>query len=82
MTAPFRFLPELQLKENTKLGKFTLHKSTTIIIDLPYLMNDPTVWKYPDLFDPDRFESQMPNEKKRHMLSYVPFFAGPRACPA
>ena len=47
LSIPFRFPPEVELKKNLSIGKYTLHKSTIVYLDTGYMMNDPEVWDEP-----------------------------------
>jgi cytochrome P450 len=60
-------------------GKYRMRKGDWVIVPLPLLHRDPTVWG-PDAesFDPDRFEPAA--VRKRPAPAYKPFGTGERAC--
>lgn len=66
------------IKEDMKIGDYTIPAGTTIVIVTTMLHRDPEVFPNPEEFDPDRFSLE--NAKGRHPYSYVPFSAGPRNC--
>lgn len=85
--APFSFLPELSVKEDAYLDGKIIHKDSLILVDIPTMHTRPDIWQRPLEFLPERFLPKNPLYKRpdggqRHPLSYVPFFAGVRACPA
>jgi unspecific monooxygenase len=60
-------------------GKYRMRKGDWVIVPLPLLHRDPTVWG-PDVesFDPDRFEPAAVRKRPAH--AYKPFGTGERAC--
>jgi cytochrome P450 len=85
--APFTFLPELMSKEDIEIGEYQLKKESLIYVDIPYIHRNPEQWQKPNEFVPERFIGNHPMAKTpsghtRHVLSYVPFYAGERRCPA
>ena len=61
-----------------KLGTKTLDPGSTIFIS-PWLMQrHEKFWDKPDVFDPDRFETENGQEGLR--CAYFPFSMGPRVC--
>lgn len=64
--------------ETTIGGGHRMRPEDWAVIVLGQVHRDPTVWRDPDTYDPDRF---LPAEvKKRPAHSYKPFGAGLRAC--
>lgn len=58
---PLRFLPEVELKKDLHLdGGITLSKHCKVLIDIPYMMNDPSNWIDPHHFIPERFDEASP----------------------
>jgi len=63
---------------DTTLGRHSLAKGTKLIY-LPYAAHmHPSLWKDPDVFDPERFTAE--EVAKRHKFQYLPFGGGPRRC--
>ncbi len=61
-----------------QLGDYFVPAGTEVYIS-PYLIQrNPALWDNPDVFDPDRFESD--RSAARHPLATIPFSAGPRKC--
>jgi cytochrome P450 len=60
-------------------GKYRMRKGDWVIVPLPLLHRDPSVWG-PDVesFDPDRFEPAAVRKRPAH--AYKPFGTGERAC--
>lgn len=59
-------------------ARFHIAAGQTVMIMLPGLHRDPTVWTEPDLFDPDRFA---PGRLERIPdYAWMPFGHGERAC--
>ena len=71
------FLPRA-LNEPDQLGKYHLPAKSTVLLFYHGVHHNPSVWKDPEVFDPDRFKPE--NEAGRHAFAYVPFSGGPRKC--
>jgi unspecific monooxygenase len=76
-TAPAFFR---EAREDVLLGgRYQMRKGDFVIIPLPLLHRDPTVWgPDPEAFDPDRFAPGRAKERPPH--AYKPFGTGERAC--
>ncbi|KUJ08821.1 cytochrome P450 [Mollisia scopiformis] len=59
-------------------GGYRIPKDSVMIISIPHIHNDPTIWDDPAKSDPDRWNTD--KAKNRHKAAYVPFAAGPRMC--
>ncbi|KAI9155606.1 Cuticle-degrading protease [Paramyrothecium foliicola] len=86
-----RFTKELQRTNNPSLppartakvdlillGGFKLQKGSVVILSLPHIHNNASIWNNPASFDPDRWDTE--EVKNRHRAAYLPFKAGPRIC--
>ena len=68
--------------------KFTLKKGMNFMFSIESIQNDPIQWPEPTRFEPDRFNTSLPNNKwlldangqKRNPLAFCPFFGGSRSC--
>ena len=75
--SPLNFLPRI-LKKPLKLDDWTLPKGTMIDVGIQSLHHNPTVWRDPMQYNPDRFNKE--NLDGKHAYSFIPFSAGPRNC--
>ncbi|CDW85044.1 cytochrome p450 [Stylonychia lemnae] len=71
--------------EDVKIGNFTIKKESSWQVNINELHFNPDEWIRPQEFNPDRFDPSnllylTPNGKKRHAMSYGPFFGGNRIC--
>ncbi len=65
--------------ENDKLGGYDIPKGTVVLLGLGAMMRQPTFFKDPEVFRPERFLD--PNTSDR-MAAFLPFLAGARLCLA
>ncbi|CAB3400439.1 unnamed protein product [Caenorhabditis bovis] len=64
---------------DTILGKIKIDKGTFIEANVMALHRDPEVWgENAEEFHPERFLEKL--ENPRHVISWIPFGAGPRQC--
>ncbi len=63
--------------ENDEFKSLKLPKGTTILISFFEIHRHRDFWENPEIFNPDRFES---DNKKEYSDWYFPFGAGPRMC--
>ncbi|XP_069671902.1 cytochrome P450 4C1 [Periplaneta americana] len=66
------------LKEDTKIGDYTLPAGCMINLQIYHVHRNPDQYPNPEAFDPDNFLPE--RVAKRHPYAYVPFSAGPRNC--
>lgn len=55
-----------------------IDKGTAIIIPVKNIHYNEDIYKDPEKFDPERFNSE--NKGKRHLYAHLPFGEGPRFC--
>jgi cytochrome P450 len=60
------------------IGEYFVPAGTEIYISPYYIQRHPGLWKAPDRFDPDRFDSEGPQAQPS--LAMLPFSVGPRNC--
>ncbi|XP_023210918.1 cytochrome P450 4C1-like [Centruroides sculpturatus] len=61
-----------------KIGNYLLPANSSLIISICGIHHNPSVYKNPEVFDPDRFLPE--NYKNLHPYAYLPFSVGPRNC--
>ncbi|PLN79596.1 putative cytochrome P450 [Aspergillus taichungensis] len=59
-------------------GGYRLPPDSVIIPALYAIHTNPSVWRDPFRFDPDRWDTE--EVKSRHRCAYIPFATGPRGC--
>ena len=64
--------------EEMTIKGVTIPANTNVMLMNFMLHRDPTMFKNPNQFNPDRFSAT--NTEKQHAYAYVPFSAGPRNC--
>lgn len=64
--------------EDIAVDGYRVEKGSLIAIGIYALHRDPTLWKDPLTFDPERFNAD--NTRKRGRWEFLPFAGGPRSC--
>jgi cytochrome P450 len=64
--------------QDIQVDGYRLEAGTFAVIAIYAMHRDPTLWKNPLTFDPDRFSPQ--HSQGRDRWQYLPFGGGPRAC--
>ena len=85
MQPPVPCTTRLICSEDVKVGKYNIMKDSQFQINIQGLHYNSNEWPNPDQFIPERFDANSPHYlnsegKKRHNMSYVPFYAGKRVC--
>jgi cytochrome P450 len=57
---------------------YTLPPHTSVLMNMFGLHRLPSLWQYPDEFNPENFSSD--HVEKRHRFAFQPFISGPRKC--
>ncbi len=64
--------------KETEIGGYRLPVGANVVMS-PWIMHrDPRFFEHPELFDPDRWTGQAPQQLPR--FAYFPFGGGPRLC--
>ncbi|KAG2327224.1 hypothetical protein Bca4012_036203 [Brassica carinata] len=61
-----------------KVAGYDIPRGTWLFINAWAIQRDPKVWDEPEVFKPERFDSE---ESKTHQGKFMPFGMGRRACP-
>ena len=69
--------PHMNYKD-AKIGNYDVPAGTTVFSFLYYILNDPTYWKNPERFCPERFIGESGEFVKDERL--IPFLVGRRQC--
>ncbi|XP_061344801.1 cytochrome P450 71AU50-like [Gastrolobium bilobum] len=69
-----------QSMEDCMVGDFFIPKKSRVIINAWAIMRDPSAWKEPEKFLPERFEGSNIDIRGRD-LQMIPFGSGRRGCP-
>ncbi|RMZ80487.1 hypothetical protein DV737_g3016, partial [Chaetothyriales sp. CBS 132003] len=75
--------PAFQAGRNAKKdmilpGGYKIPKGAVLIPIFPAIHTNPSHWRDPERFDPDRWDTE--EVKNRHKAAYTPFAMGPRGC--
>ncbi|KAJ7969462.1 putative Cinnamate 4-hydroxylase [Quillaja saponaria] len=77
-------VPHMNLKEE-KLGGYTIPKESKVVVNAWWLANNPSWWKNPEEFRPERFlEEECGTDAVaggKADFRYLPFGVGRRSCP-
>ncbi|XP_047959814.1 carnosic acid synthase-like [Salvia hispanica] len=82
----FRFHPVAPLLgprvagEDTQVNGYTITKNTKVIVNFWAITRDPSIWKNPESFEPERFLGKVINFEGQH-FELIPFGSGKRICP-
>jgi cytochrome P450 len=79
MHQPAPLIPRMARKDCKIMG-YDMPKGTTIFINVFAVLRDPTCWKNPEEFVPERFENNNMDYIGTH-YEFTPFGAGRRQCP-
>lgn len=77
---PPGYLLPRELEQECKIRGFYIPKNTLLVVNAYAVMRDPSSWKDPDEFIPERFLGQE-EEKKGKELKFLGFGVGRRGCP-
>ncbi|CDS08801.1 hypothetical protein LRAMOSA10162 [Lichtheimia ramosa] len=70
-----------EAQEDTELGGKFIPKGTKTVLDIYELQHNPTVWKDPNTFRPERFAPGGEAEELAQLgMSWIPFSNGQRQC--
>lgn len=69
------FMQGREAIKNEKMNGYPIKKGDTILIVSQLIHRHTKFWKNPNVFDPDRFDQELP-----HKYAYLPFGRGPRMC--
>jgi cytochrome P450 len=75
--SPIHSLSRVALEDDT-IGGYHIPAGATIYVSLYATHRLPSLWPYPDRFDPDRFTPD--KVEKRPRFAFIPFAAGHRNC--
>ncbi|HLZ58911.1 MAG TPA: cytochrome P450 [Ktedonosporobacter sp.] len=64
--------------DEDEIGGYTIAKGAYVLMFPSTTHRHPDFWEQPDVFDPERFESE--RSAGRHRFAYFPFGGGPRVC--
>ncbi|KAL6553502.1 Cytochrome p450 [Orobanche gracilis] len=74
-------VPHMNLHQ-AKLGGYDIPAESRIYVNAWWLANDPTQWKKPEEFRPERFlEEESKVDTIGNDMKYIPFGIGRRSCP-
>nr|QRV61375.1 C4H [Litchi chinensis] len=74
-------VPHMNLND-AKLGGFDIPAESKILVNAWWLANNPSTWKNPEEFRPERFlEEESKVEANGNDFRYLPFGVGRRSCP-
>jgi cytochrome P450 family 4 len=66
--------------EPIRIDNYEVPARTTCMVFFYMLHRDPHYYPNPEVFDPNRFDTDATGGQPRHPYAYVPFSAGPRNC--
>lgn len=75
---PLTSMPRLVVKD-CEFNGYQLRKGTMVGVYPIHTHHMPSLWKQPDVFDPERFSPDRA-EHKKHMFQWIPFGGGAHMC--
>ena len=71
--------------KTTKSGGVQFTPDDTFVVNIESVCHDPTIWRAPEVFNPDRFDPASewylrPDNKPRSPLAFCAFSGGKRVC--
>ncbi len=75
---PLTSMPRLVAKD-CEFNGYQLRKGTMVGVYPIHTHHMPSLWKQPDVFDPERFSPERA-EHKKHMFQWIPFGGGAHMC--
>eukprot|EP00479_Gromia_sphaerica_P009549 TRINITY_DN405_c0_g1_i4.p1 TRINITY_DN405_c0_g1~~TRINITY_DN405_c0_g1_i4.p1 ORF type:complete len:173 (-),score=39.22 TRINITY_DN405_c0_g1_i4:162-680(-) len=67
-------------QEDIEIGGHLIPKNTTVHIPIWSVHHDDRNYRDPEKFDPQRWDPESDEFKKRHPMAWIPFTEGPRKC--
>lgn len=81
MSPPLATIPVREASEDTELCGTFIPKGTRTFLDIYEIQHNPTVWKDPETFKPERFKPGGEAEELAGSgMSWLPFSNGSRQC--
>lgn len=85
MQPPVYYSSSVCMKKDLEAGGVKIRAGDAILINMHLLGRNPKEWQEPEMFLPERFDSESkyfatPDGKRRNPYSFSPFLGGQRIC--
>lgn len=77
---PHETIDHFKIHDKSSGRDYEIHPGTRILVNAWAIGRDPTIWKDPDVFYPERFEESEIEFYGKH-FELLPFGSGKRVCP-